>query len=53
MVFAGTSVLIDNATRFFRKKECSKAAYGFAMALTTYWSFALGQPFLLTLAEPV
>jgi hypothetical protein len=52
MVFAGPSVLIDNATRSFRKKDCSKAAYGFAMALTTYWSFALGQV-LITLAESV
>jgi hypothetical protein len=42
MVFAGPSVLIDNATRSFRKKDCSNAAYVFAVGLTIYWSFALG-----------
>ena len=42
MIFAGPSVLIDNATRSFRKKDCSNAAYLFAVGLTVYWSFALG-----------
>ena len=42
MIVAGPSVLIDNATRSFRKKDCSRAAYAFAVGLTTYWSFALG-----------
>ena len=42
MVLAGPSVLIDNATRSFRKKSCSNAAYIFAVGLTAYWSFALG-----------
>jgi hypothetical protein len=42
MLFAGPSVLIDNATRSFRKKACSNAAYVFAVGLTVYWSFALG-----------
>jgi F0F1-type ATP synthase membrane subunit c/vacuolar-type H+-ATPase subunit K len=42
MVVAGPSVLIENATRSFRTKDCSPLAYGFAVALTGYWSFALG-----------
>ena len=42
MLLAGPSVLIDNATRSFRKKGCSNAAYIFAVGLTVYWSFALG-----------
>ena len=31
MLFAGPSVLFENSTRSFRKKECSGAAYGFAL----------------------
>jgi hypothetical protein len=42
MLFAGPSVLIDNATRSYRKRDCSNAAYAFAVGLTIYWSFALG-----------
>ncbi len=42
MALAGPSVLIDNATRSFRRKNCSGLAYGFAIGLTVYWSFALG-----------
>jgi hypothetical protein len=49
MVVAGPSVLIENATRSFRKKDCSNAAYAFALGLGTYWSFALGLV-LVTLA---
>ncbi len=41
MVVAGPSVLIDTATRSFRKKSCSNTAH-FAVGLTAYWSFALG-----------
>lgn len=52
MVFAGPSVLIDNATRSFRKRDCSNLAYSFAVMLTAYWSFALGQA-LITLAESI
>lgn len=47
MVFAGPSVLIDNATRSFRKKDCSGAAYAFAVIVTAYWSWALGQGLIL------
>jgi hypothetical protein len=42
MTMAGPSVLIDNATRSFRRNDCSNAAYAFAVGLTAYWSFALG-----------
>jgi hypothetical protein len=42
MVIAGPNVLIDNATRSFRGRNCSKSAYAFALGLTAYWSFALG-----------
>jgi len=42
MTMAGPSVLIDNATRSFRRNDCSNVAYVFAVGLTAYWSFALG-----------
>lgn len=42
MLFAGPSVLLNNSTRSFRKKECGRAAYGFALSLAAYWSFMLG-----------
>ncbi|HWM62319.1 MAG TPA: hypothetical protein VNN98_09200 [Rhizomicrobium sp.] len=42
MLLAGPSVLVGNATRSFRKKECTSAAYGFALGLAAYWSFMLG-----------
>jgi hypothetical protein len=42
MSVAGPSVLIENATRSFRTKACSRLAYGFAVAITGYWSFMLG-----------
>jgi hypothetical protein len=42
MVVAGPSVLFENATRSFRTKDCSRLAYGLAVAITGYWSFALG-----------
>ena len=42
MMLAGPSVLVNNSTRSFRKKECSRMAYGFALGLATYWSFMLG-----------
>ena len=42
MLLAGPSVLVGNATRSFRKKECTRAAYGFALGLAAYWSFMLG-----------
>ena len=42
MVLAGPSVLFENSTRSFRKKECGRAAYGFALGLALYWAFMLG-----------
>ena len=42
MLLAGPSVLLDNSTRSFPKKECSRTAYGFALGLAAYWSFMLG-----------
>lgn len=42
MAFAGPSVLFENSTRSFRKKECGRAAYGFAVGLAVYWAFVLG-----------
>jgi hypothetical protein len=42
MLLAGPSVLVGNATRSFRKKECTRYAYGFALGLAAYWSFILG-----------
>jgi hypothetical protein len=42
MALAGPSVLFDNATRSFRSRDCSRTAYGFAVAIAGYWAFALG-----------
>jgi hypothetical protein len=42
MVLAGPSVLFDNATRSFRKKECTGWAWMFALGLATYWAMVLG-----------
>lgn len=42
MIFAGPSVLFENATKSFRAKDCSRVAYGFAIAIAGYWAFALG-----------
>jgi hypothetical protein len=42
MVLAGPSILFDNATRSFRKKECGRLAWAFALGLATYWAMVLG-----------
>ena len=42
MVVAGPSVLLDNAAKARRKKECSHIAFWLAAALTLYWSLAIG-----------
>ena len=42
MAVAGPSVLFNNATRSFRGKACSTAAYVFAVTIAGYWSLALG-----------
>ena len=46
MVLAGASVLLENATRSYRKKDCSAPAYGFAVAIVGYWCFVLGMAVL-------
>lgn len=42
MLLAGPSVLFENSTRSFRKKDCSPIAYAFAVVLAGYWAFVLG-----------
>lgn len=42
LLFAGPCVLLENSTRSFRKKECSTAAYSFALTLAAFWSLLLG-----------
>jgi hypothetical protein len=42
MALAGPSVLFDNATHSFRKKECTRMAWAFALVLATYWAMVLG-----------
>jgi len=42
MALAGPSVLLENSTRSFRKKDCSRTAYGFAVGVAAYWAFILG-----------
>ena len=42
MSVAGPSVLFNNATRSFRSRDCSTAAYVFAVTVAGYWSFTLG-----------
>ena len=42
MAVAGPSVLVNNATKSFRSRDCSVSAYAFALMLAAYWSFALG-----------
>jgi hypothetical protein len=42
LLFAGPCILLENSTRSFRRKECSAAAYSFALGLAGCWSFLLG-----------
>ncbi|HEU0160937.1 MAG TPA: hypothetical protein VFQ69_00900 [Rhizomicrobium sp.] len=42
MAVAGPSVLFENSTRSFRRKECSGMAWGFATTIAGYWAFLLG-----------
>jgi hypothetical protein len=42
MVFAGPSVLFENASQSVRTKKCSIAGYCFAIGVSLYWSFAIG-----------
>jgi hypothetical protein len=42
LLFAGPCVLFENSTRSFRRRECSTAAYSFALGLAVCWSSLLG-----------
>lgn len=42
ITIAGPVILIGNSTKSYRKKECSKRAYALAIALSGYWSLAMG-----------
>jgi len=42
MIFAGPSVLFENAAKALREKNCSRLAFWLAAAVTGYWSLALG-----------
>jgi len=42
MVFAGPSVLLENAASAFKTKSCSRTAFRLAAAIAGYWSFAIG-----------
>jgi hypothetical protein len=42
MIFAGPTVLFENAARAWRQKSCSGVAFWLAAALSGYWSMALG-----------
>lgn len=52
MLLAGPSVLFENSTRSFRKKECSRIAYSFAVSLAAYWAFMLGLA-MLNISESI
>ena len=47
MLFAGPSVLFENSTRSFKKKECTMIAYGFALTLASYWAFLIGLAYIV------
>lgn len=42
MIFAGPTVLFENAAKAWREKSCSGVAFWLAAALSGYWSLALG-----------
>lgn len=42
MIFAGPTVLFENAAKAWREKSCSGVAFWLATALAGYWSLALG-----------
>ena len=42
MTVAGPSVLLANATRSYRKADCSDLAYVIAVAVSGYWAFGIG-----------
>jgi hypothetical protein len=42
MIFAGPSVLFENAAKSWRTKDCSAFAFSLAAAIAGYWSFGIG-----------
>lgn len=42
MVVAGPNVLIENAAKSLKQKDCSKTAFWFAAIVAGYWSLMLG-----------
>jgi hypothetical protein len=42
MVVAGPTVLLDNAARSWRAKDCSTMAFWLAASVSAYWSFIIG-----------
>ena len=42
MAVAGPTVLLDNAARSWRAKNCSTMAFWLAAAVSAYWSFIIG-----------
>jgi hypothetical protein len=42
MIFAGPTVLFDNAAKSWHEKTCSSFAFGLAAAIAGYWSFGIG-----------
>lgn len=50
MALAGPSVLLANATRSYRKEDCSDLAYLIAVAVSGYWAFAIGMVMLTAYA---
>src|SRR5215469_17981844 len=46
MAVAGPIVLLENATRSYRKEGCSDLAYVIAVAVSGYWAFAIGMGIL-------
>jgi hypothetical protein len=42
MIFAGPTVLFENAAKAWREKSCSGVAFWLATALAGYWSLAIG-----------
>jgi hypothetical protein len=42
MVFAGPTVLFNNAAKSWREKSCSGYAFWLAAAIAGYWSFGIG-----------
>jgi len=42
MIFAGPTVLFDNAAKSWRERSCSAFAFWLAALIAGYWSFGIG-----------